>query len=75
MVGAYSETSADVHALLKLTAVKKAETVFKETGSRTLIEAEATLTVSLLRHLGPTFVREYACMRLARCALLVLRVL
>ena len=66
VVGAYGEASADVHALLKLTAAKKAETAFKEMGSRTPIEAEATLTLSLRRHWGLTFVREYARMRLAR---------
>ena len=65
VVGAYGEASADVHALLKLTAAKKAETAFKEIGSRTPIEAEATLTLSLRRHWGLTFVREYARMRLA----------
>ena len=47
LVGAYGEASADVHALLKLTAAKKAETAFKEMGSRTPIEAEATLILSL----------------------------
>ena len=66
VVGAYGEASADVHALLKLTAAKKAETAFKEMGARTPIEAEATLTLSLRRHWGLTFVREYARMRLAR---------
>ena len=66
VVGAYGEASDDVHALLKLTAAKKAETAFKEMGSRTPIEAEATLTLSLRRHWGLTFVREYARMRLAR---------
>ena len=40
VVGAYGEASADVHALLKLTAAKKAETAFKEMGSRTPIEAQ-----------------------------------
>ena len=68
VVGAYGEASADVHALLKLAAAKKAETAFKEMGSRTPIEAEATLILSLRRHWGLTFVREYARMpvRLAR---------
>ena len=65
VVGAYGEASADVHALLKLTAAKKAETAFKEMGSRSPIEAEATLILSLRRHWGLTFVREYARMRLA----------
>ena len=55
-VRAYGEASDDVHALLKLTAAKKAETAFKEMGSRTPIEAEATLTLSLRRHWGLTFV-------------------
>ena len=32
VVGAYGEASADVHALLKLTAAKKAETAFKQMG-------------------------------------------
>jgi hypothetical protein len=40
VVGAFGEASADVHALLKLTAAKKAETAFKEMGSRTPIEAQ-----------------------------------
>jgi len=68
VVGAYGEASDDVHALLKLTAAKKAETAFKEMGARTPIEAEAImiLTLSLRRHWGLTFVREYARMRLAR---------
>ena len=35
-------------------------------GSRTPIEAEATLILSLRRHWGLTFVREYARLRLAR---------
>ena len=63
-VGAYGEASADVHALLKFAAAKKAETALNEKGS--LEEAEATLTLSLLSHWGLTFVREYAGMRLAR---------
>ena len=68
VVGAYGEASADVHALLKLAAanLKRAETAFKEMGSRTPIEAEATLILSLRRHWGLTFVREYARLRLAR---------
>ena len=67
-MGAYGEAraSADVHALLKLAAAKKAETAFKEMGSRTPIEAEATLILSLRRHWGLTFVHEYARLRLAR---------
>ena len=71
-MGAYGEASDDVHALLKLTAAKKAETAFKEMGSRTPIEAEATLTLSLRRHWGLTFVREYARMRLARVCFVTL---
>jgi hypothetical protein len=54
VVGGYGEASADVHALLKLAAaaanLKKAE--IKEVGS-----------LSLRRHWGLTFVREYARMR------------
>ena len=45
--------------------MKQAEIAFKELGSRTPLEAEATLTLSLRRHWGLTFVREYARMRSA----------
>ena len=62
--------TSTAHFHRRTRGAKKAETAFKEMGSRTPIEAEATLTVtlSLRRHWGHglTFVREYARMRLAR---------
>ena len=79
-MGAYGEASADSdvrhghgpcsESQATQAAAKKAETAsafnLKEMGSRTPLEAETTLSLSLQRHWGLTFIRKYARLRLAR---------
>lgn len=64
--GQYGEASADVHALIELTARREAERRWRRHGARTLAEAVSALTADVRRHVGIVAVREMARHRLRR---------